>query len=118
MFLVDQVSLDKLKEDVKTTYFQQIKDFFPEKKRPKFFTLNKTTAIIFYYIAEVLRSHKYYSLALKYFNESIKIEPDNEYAYLLRGLTYYNMKNYKKAKNDWKKVIKLNNQFSWLNNLL
>lgn len=115
----NSISIEELKKILSTIYLKTISEYFPpEKFSPKNLSKEKVIAIILYYLAEEFRINKKYSLAITYFTESIKIDPNNIYAYLLRGLAYYNIKNYKKAKDDWLKVIKKDKEFTWLLELL
>jgi tetratricopeptide (TPR) repeat protein len=66
-------------------------------------------------IGETLRQLGQYNKALVFFNESIRLKCSSLYPYLLRGLTYYLLKDYGKAKNDWNKVIEKDPAFIWLN---
>ncbi|MFH0802837.1 MAG: hypothetical protein V2A78_10700 [bacterium] len=66
-------------------------------------------------IGETLRQLGQYKKALVFFNESIRLKCDSFYPYLLRGLTYYLLKDSVKARNDWNKVIEKDPEFIWLN---
>jgi tetratricopeptide (TPR) repeat protein len=52
---------------------------------------------------------KNYQAALQIFNEIIKVEPNNQYAYLGRGASYYELRNYQAAKADLDKTIQMDN---------
>jgi tetratricopeptide (TPR) repeat protein len=59
---------------------------------------------------------KNYQAALQLFNEIIEVEPNNQYAYLGRGASNYELRNYKAAKADLDKTIQLdsNIHFAYL----
>ncbi len=56
---------------------------------------------------------KNYRAALQIFNEIIKVEPNNQYAYLGRGASYYELRDYKAAKVDLDKTIQLDDSIDF-----
>lgn len=56
---------------------------------------------------------KNYQAAWQIFNEIIKVEPNNQYAYLGRGASYYELRDYKAAKVDLDKTIKLDDSIDF-----
>jgi len=71
---------------------------------------------ILWQTGEAFREKGNYTLALDFFNRSLKIkgERNNIDPYLLRGLTFFLMGNQKKAIEDWKVVIKIKPDMMWL----
>ncbi|BAY81593.1 TPR repeat-containing protein [Calothrix parasitica NIES-267] len=56
---------------------------------------------------------KNYPEAIKAFDEVIKIQPNNQYAYLGRGASYVLLQQYKQGKTDLDKSIQLDNSVSY-----
>ncbi len=50
---------------------------------------------------------KDYRASLQLFTEIIQVEPNNQYAYLGRGASYYELRNYQAAKVDLEKSIQI-----------
>ncbi len=55
-----------------------------------------------------------YQEAINFYNEAIKLNPNDADAYNGRGATYVNLKNYKQAIVDYNKAIKLNPKYARL----
>lgn len=49
-----------------------------------------------------------YEKAIEYCEKLLKINPDNDAAYYIRGLSYRNLNQYEKAIEDYTKAIELN----------
>ncbi|AKG20373.1 tetratricopeptide repeat protein [Calothrix sp. 336/3] len=56
---------------------------------------------------------KNYRGAIAIFNEVIQLEPNNAYAYMGRGASYYELRNYQAAKTDLDKTIQLDTNISF-----
>ncbi|MCB4791186.1 MAG: tetratricopeptide repeat protein [Elusimicrobia bacterium] len=80
--------------------------------------LNKNWNVVLWNIGEAFRQMKDYAPALEYFNASINTKSDDINAYYFRGMTYYMLKDYQKARNDWNIVINKDAKYSWLNDLV
>ena len=57
-----------------------------------------------------------YEEAIKYYDEIIRLDPENEAAYNNRGLAYTNLKNYAKAIIDLNKAIDLDPNYKYAHN--
>ena len=55
-----------------------------------------------------------YAKILDLFNKSIKMNPNDAFAYQLRGDTYIELKDYNKALHDYNKAISMNMKKSWV----
>ena len=54
-----------------------------------------------------------YREAIKTFNEVLKIQPNNQYAYFFKGASYFQLKEYQQAKTDLDKSIELDDSMSY-----
>jgi tetratricopeptide (TPR) repeat protein len=73
---------------------------------------------ILWAVGETLRRQGDNENAIRYFDESIKIKPKQLYPYLFRGWAYYNLGEKEKALQDWKKVIKKDPAYIWLEDII
>lgn len=73
---------------------------------------------VLFCVGETYRRAGQYSLAIKYFDESINENNEQIHAYLFKGLACYEMKDRVGAKKNWRIVIQKDGAYGWLSGLI